>query len=60
MSELDLDVLERVVGPPEVETAISSLLLDLKTEWLGHFATATCSSEGLAERKRTSARANFG
>lgn len=48
MSELDLDVLERVVGPPEVETAIVPPL-DLKTEWLGHFATATCSSEGLAE-----------
>ena len=45
MSALDLDILEKEVGVPDVESAP----VDLKSEWLEHLAKATCSSSGLAQ-----------
>lgn len=48
MSAVDLEVLEKEVGMPDAETNLAPAA-DLKAEWLGHFAKATCSSEGLAQ-----------
>lgn len=47
MSAVDLEVLEKEVGGPDVDTEAKPA--DLKTEWLDHLAKGICSSSRLAQ-----------